>query len=64
MIYKRSTVNYINNPINKSQLARYKNRVDITSKTGLYIPQKERKIASYQRQCFVNMDQENVLNRR
>ena len=45
MIYKRSIVNCTNNRINKSQLARYKNIVDIPSKMGLYIPQKERKIA-------------------
>lgn len=64
MIYKRSIVNCTNNRINKSQLARYKNIVDIPSKMGLYIPQKERKTASYQRQCFVNMDQRGVLNRR
>lgn len=43
MIYKRSTVNYINNHTSK---CKYKITVNIPNKMGLYTLQKERRIAN------------------
>lgn len=64
MIYKRSTVNYTSNRTSIYQRTKFKTIIDIPNKMDLYILQKEKKTVNYQRQCSMNMDRENVLNRR